>query len=124
MEDILGKSVMVYRNLHNGKFSVLDRKTYRLLCHASSICLSSVEFKVREGGRQRVIKTKSKNVHAFVCGVVTESVCADESFEDVSYNPYRAGSFFLKKNNRNINKCFLAMLSNGNRIQAKIHSDH
>ena len=41
-----------------------------VVAHVDTINLKSVSFKVSETGRQRVIATKQKNVHAYVVGEV------------------------------------------------------
>ena len=60
----IGDKVMVYYNLHKHTFSV----TYngRVITHADYVKLSDVEFRVRQGGREKVLKDKRKNVHSFV----------------------------------------------------------
>lgn len=63
--------VAVYRNLHNGMFSIQCREgeNYgRVICHSKSVRLKNVSFVVRENGRQKVIREQKKNVHAFVVG--------------------------------------------------------
>jgi hypothetical protein len=66
--------------------------------HVDRILLQDVQFKVREGGRQRVLREKRKNVHAFVVGTVVDSAFgADKDDKDlpakITYNPYKAGTF-------------------------------
>jgi hypothetical protein len=85
----------IYRNLHTGGFSVkrrghvIDRLKYQ------SLMAEDVTFKVNEAGRQRVIKDKKKNVHAFiVCDKYElygrESV---DNARTITYNPYTSSSF-------------------------------
>lgn len=64
------KHVEVYRNLHNGKLSVRDRKTKRVIAHVDYITLAGVGFRVSQAGRERVLRERRKNVHAFVSGKV------------------------------------------------------
>ncbi len=85
----------IYRNLHTGGFSV--KRKGRVVDRISqySLMAEDVEFKVNEGGRQRVIKDKKKNVHAFiVCDKYIlygrESV---DNARIVTYNPYKSSSF-------------------------------
>tara|TARA_R110000744_G_scaffold299835_1_gene409183 strand:- start:65 stop:487 length:423 start_codon:yes stop_codon:yes gene_type:complete len=113
-------NVLVYRNLHNGLISIKDVGTGLVLGHADAIDLQGATFIVREAGRQRVIKEKRKNVHAFVRGRVVdvlnfkpfkgrEPIMEDNSGWNctilpyrgsllrtntmVSYNPYKAAHF-------------------------------
>lgn len=60
--------VKVYYNLHNHKWSLQDAVSGLVLGHASCVALSNVTPKVSEAGRQRVLKEKRKNVHAFLVG--------------------------------------------------------
>jgi len=97
--------VRVYFNLHKRRFSVLSKqaKGWRLATHTDFITLRDAEFKVSEAGRQRVIREKRKNVHAFVEGyvasradialVVGEDPCNPLVMDAVNYNPYKAGTF-------------------------------
>lgn len=64
------KHVEVYRNLHNGKMSVRDCKTHRVIAHVDNITLAGVGFRVSKAGRERVLREGRKNVHAFVSGKV------------------------------------------------------
>jgi hypothetical protein len=60
----------VYRNLHNGKWSLQQKinGSWLVVAHCDHVLLSNCELKVSEAGRQRVIKEKKKNVHAFIIG--------------------------------------------------------
>lgn len=91
------KPVMVYKNLHNGLFSI--KQGGLVVGHALSLRLNNVLFQVNEAGRQRVIKEKKKNVHAYICGNLlgydVPSEISDTS-RMVSYNPYKGASFYFK----------------------------
>lgn len=64
--------VKVYFNLHKHCFSVVSLEkgdSYgKVVAHVSEIMLSEVKFKVSEAGRQRVLREKRKNVHAYCVG--------------------------------------------------------
>lgn len=89
------KKVRVYFNLHKHLFSIQEKgeKGWRVVRHAENITLYNVAFKVSEAGRQRVLKEKKKNVHAFVEGYVSSSSFDCKNPVVIKYNPYRAGSF-------------------------------
>jgi len=91
------KPVKVYRNLHNGKFSITQRGA--VVGHCSELKMQKCMFLVNQAGRQRVIATKHKNVHAFICGFIvdlnTEYVKGWQVL-DVYYNPYQYSSFVYK----------------------------
>jgi hypothetical protein len=87
--------VRVYYNLHKHMLSIQSKgeNGWRVISHESSVALREVKFKVSEAGRQRVLREKQKNVHAFIEGTLVqgdEEISADTP---VSYNPYR-GPFF------------------------------
>lgn len=91
----LTRPVKVYRNLHGSaahRYSV--QQGGLVVAHGEQVILSSVKFVVNEAGRQRVLREKRKNVHAFVTGFVCSSIIVGEALPfRVSYNPYKAASF-------------------------------
>lgn len=100
-DNIVGQRVMVYYNLHKHTFSV--QKSGIVLFHADYVKLKNVEFRVRGGGKEKVRKEKSKNVHAFVigdlvefCNYPCENMPEAPDGEIVTYNPYKNDSFVLK----------------------------
>jgi hypothetical protein len=110
----LNNKVEVYKNLHNGKFSI--RQNGLVIGHADNVLLMNVSFKVAEAGRQRVLKECKKNVHSFVCGdlinaenftsfkgrklpswILTGPLSDSiDHWDDISYNPYKWTSFVNK----------------------------
>jgi hypothetical protein len=97
----LGKRVMVYYNLHKHTFSVSYMG--KVILHADFVKLKDVEFRVRQGGKQKVRDEKRKNVHAFVIGDLEdycEYPCSEiptpPASEIVTYDPYRFDSFVVK----------------------------
>lgn len=93
--------VEIYKNLHNGLFSI--RQNGLVVGHAKSFHITDVSFKVSNAGRQRVLKEKQKNIHAFICGRLLQVGCISDnnSFQRaavekqaIKYNPYTAGQFF------------------------------
>lgn len=100
---IIGKKVMVHYNLHKHTFSVTYNS--KVIMHANYVKLSDVEFRVRQGGKERVRLEKSKNVHAFVIGTLLdyyeypcENMPSPSSDKVVTYNPYKHDSFVFKNN--------------------------
>jgi hypothetical protein len=100
-KEYIGKKVMVHYNLHKQTFSVTYQN--KVIIHADFVKLKNVEFRVREGGKEKVRKEKSKNVHAFLIGTLTDYCthpCKDlpkESSKDVvTYDPYKYDSFIYK----------------------------
>ena len=60
--------VKVYYNLQKDCLSVIDAETGLLYCHAHRVELHDAKFRVQLAGRNRVIKEKRKNVHAYIVG--------------------------------------------------------
>jgi hypothetical protein len=94
----------IYYNLHRKCWSVQEKipgRGWIVIDHASEIMLEDVSFQVSEAGRQRVIRTKRKNVHAFGMGKRIDPICkaylSDPCWERISYTPYIAGHFFYLK---------------------------
>lgn len=111
--------VRVYWNLHQGCWSVQDARTRRVIGHATQLLVRDAKFNVSEAGRQRVLRERKKNVHAFVVGDLEAAIWSStvRSHEPmpwdldrktnnayrheanrvdtrVSYNPLKAGHFF------------------------------
>jgi glycosyltransferase involved in cell wall biosynthesis len=85
----------VYFNLHKKCFSIQHKINGRwvLHSHAREVDLINVSFKVYEKGRQRVLREKAKNVHAFVLGWVDPHPFHASQMSLANYNPYKAGDF-------------------------------
>ena len=97
-----GQKVMVYRNLHNGLWSIKDVKSDLVLGYAEEVTLKGLPksnnkkarrtFHVIESGRQKVLKEKKKNVHAYVIGYL-ENFTYEALDKVVYYNPYKVSQF-------------------------------
>lgn len=90
--------VFVYRNLHRGGFSIRDAKTRRVIGHASELLIRDPEFVVSEKGRQRVLRTGVRNVHAGIVGYLAIepkhfAKAGMQTWEQVYYNPFSKGYF-------------------------------
>lgn len=90
--------VLVYRNLTKNCYSL---KQYgKVVGHADEVNLFHCKFLVNENGRQRVVKTGKKFVHAYVEGIITSSpaefFCGQiPIFWRVTYNPKTHKKFEL-----------------------------
>ena len=102
------KKIKVYRNLHNGKMSV--KQGSLVVGHCDEILINRAEFVVSEAGRQRVIKEKRKNVHAFVIGYLFGGSLGRkaEGGTSVSYNPYKQGTFYVRETGEAVTKAAMA----------------
>ncbi len=92
--ELRGRKVEVYRNLHNGLYSVRDATTKRILGHASAVVLANVNFRVSQSGRLKVLESGQKNVHAWVSGELKSlAACTATNGIRVRYNPRMFPSF-------------------------------
>jgi len=104
--------VFVYRNLHKKCWSVKALSGPHkglVIAHLKELTLVDCIFRVSEAGRQRVIKTKRKNVHAGVVGYLTTTE-ASPSMKKVRYNPYEAGCFKFVETKEPIHKSSIVRL--------------
>jgi len=86
--------VRVYFNLHKKLLSVQTKVNgrWKVIKHTDSISLADVKFKVSEAGRQRVLREKRKNVHAFIEGMEIAEL-TEQIAQKVTYNPYKYEKF-------------------------------
>ena len=106
--------VHVYRNLQKKCWSVKDPSSGKVFNHVNNLHMHNVEFRVQPAGRDRVLKEKRKNVHAYVTGEwqtnfpyhayvtglwETHIKCDCGWYNDgqVTYNPYKADHFYWVK---------------------------
>lgn len=104
------KPVWVYRNLRHGRksqplYSVMQNG--KVIKRVHRIMLRDVRFVVRESGRQRVLREKRKNVHAFAVGFITSSGCGVGSDGklpvNIGYSPYKGSNFFCSMTTTDLN---------------------
>lgn len=92
-----GMKVRCYYNLTKHCISVQYKG--KVIAHVSDIALEDVTFVVQQGGRDRVLREKRKNVHAFVQGTFVERTLIEGAIENLwwkraSYSPYVSNSFY------------------------------
>lgn len=97
MQPEIGEKVRVYWNLRLHCFSVQtyrpDLGGWRLYYWCDNLALKQCQLKVSQAGRERCLREKRKNVHAYVQGIVTEIPSFKEDWTLIKYNPYECGSF-------------------------------
>jgi hypothetical protein len=88
----------IYWNIHKECFSVRYRG--KVIGHYTAILAKNATFSVSQKCRERVLREKSKNVHAFV--VANEIFTGFDAFSayeekvdsvEVKYNPYKYSTF-------------------------------
>ena len=111
----LGQQVEVYRNLNKGRvFSIRDRKTGLVVAIGDKFKVENVTCVVREGGRQRVIREKRKNVHSFLKATFTGGCEFDlDDCQELYYDPYTLDSFVNKDTGKKISNIDVAYFENG-----------
>lgn len=69
--------VRVFKNFKHGCYSIMQRGVVK--ASARQVRLAGVEFRVREAGRQRSLREKRRNVHAFAVGRLVDYVHPSDS---------------------------------------------
>lgn len=90
--------VRVYRNLNKGGLSiqVKTEKGWRVRDYSLFVVLKNCTFKVLKSGRERVLREKCKNVHAWVEGELVSKEEKDYlkcGFPEPWYDPYKTDHF-------------------------------
>lgn len=92
---------MVYYNLHKKTFSIQYKGL--VIAHADYVKLNNVEFRVRQGGMEKVRAEMSKNVHAFVIGDLVDFIAypstdipSATSSKSITYDPYKYDTFVYR----------------------------
>ena len=92
------KTVRVFRNLKYDCYTVMQRG--RVVASARGVILRDVELLVRESGRQRMVRERKRNVHAYAVGYLAGWLHPDDAqpIEPYAgraafYDPYRFDSF-------------------------------
>lgn len=92
------KPVRVFRNWKRGCYNIMQGG--KVVACARQVRLGDVEFRVREPGRQRMLRLRRRNVHAYAIGLLLDHVHPDEgraldalAGRRVFYDPYRFSSF-------------------------------
>jgi hypothetical protein len=107
----------IYRNLNKGGFSVKYKG--KVIAVSDKLKALNVEFKVSEAGRQRCLRERMRNVHAYaVCDAVeyidfrTEPKMHTRNYQIVKYNPYKSATFMIGQK-RSIKSARVAFFVNG-----------
>jgi hypothetical protein len=126
------KTHQVYRNLHNGKWSVQSRigSTAKLYCHADEAVMLDCVFVVQPSGVLRVREHKRKFVHAFVRGVyagqsnqsMEMSILTGKSqvtdWVKVVYNPYKFLTFVRADNMKPVSSSSVVVMQKDGTVMA------
>ena len=98
MENLIGRKVYVYYNLHKHKWSIRCWKTKLVIGHADKVTLNKCTFKVSQAGRRRVLREQRKNIHAGILGTIIANESINNNYREETYNPYKYTNFVYKDN--------------------------
>lgn len=99
--------VSVYYNTHKKCWSIKYKG--KIIDHKKELLLANCSFHVSEAGRQRVIKSGRKNVHAWITGELLDAEF--KILAKISYNPYKFSQFMC--NDKPIVTCSGVYFNNG-----------
>lgn len=91
--------IFIYRNLHRKDIYLYSIKQFgKVVAHATRLCLSNCQFYVNEKTRQRILRTKQKEVCAVIEGSYTTSGMGTSAERNdlpaiISFNPYKNEHF-------------------------------
>jgi len=106
----------LYRNLHKGCFSMqeyIPNKGFRVVDHISdNLTLYGCTFKVYQSGREKVLRDKQKNVHAYVEFTSYENGVQLHSETQPYYNPYKFDTFVSSDTKQPLDKTYTIQIKN------------
>lgn len=122
-EQLKGKWVEAFYNLHKHVLSV--RKGGRVRLHTDAVMLEDAKFAVQPAGREKVLRERRKNVHAFVRGhyepIKSEDVMdlsksrfchPTYNWVRVYYNPYKTKTFEIMETGEPIHEAIRVIIKN------------
>jgi len=97
----LSEPILIYRNLTKKGVWYSIRQGNVVVAHAQRLCVSNCKFLVNQKGRERVVRNKKKEVHAFIKGKYSTSGMGTTASENdlravIRYNPYYNTSFICE----------------------------
>lgn len=103
----LDREILVYRNLNKGGYSI--KQNGLVVAHAERFCLGNFKPIIRESGRQKVLKTGVKNVHAYLKGTyrtngMGTTAARNDLQQHIKYNPLKYPFFYSDNLSVNILK--------------------
>lgn len=93
------KPIEVYRNLNRKGKVYSIRQNGIVVAHSTAICIRDAQFLVNKSGKEKAIKTKTRNVHAFVRGFYATSGMGTTAKNNdlpifIHYNPFKPWGFY------------------------------
>lgn len=108
----------VYWNRHKSIWSV--RINGHVIFHANELMLTNCKFRVGKKGREKCIRDRVRNVHAYATGDLTMDVrkFPIDKTVDIWYNPYLSDTFMVGTNP--IYECQYAIFDSRGKVKAKV----
>lgn len=89
------RPIELYRCLNRKGFIFSIRQDGLVVAHTDKIVLKDCEFIVGEAGKKRCLKTKVRNVHAYVRGTIGSNEDIQSTFSFLLlYDPYLEKGFY------------------------------
>lgn len=103
----LEKRILVYKNLNKNCYSI--KQNGLVVAHAERFCLRRFVPIIYEKGRQKVLQTKTKTVHAYLKGFYETSgmgctAARGKLLTQIKYDPYKYPFFYTDNTTSNILK--------------------
>lgn len=109
----LSRPVFVYRDLTRKGRIYSVKQNGLVVGKTENICLENVSFIVLNSGKERALKTRQRNVHAFIKGHISSCRNSDADLFPVKYFPFEKHGFVyldergIKKSIRSSNKVLI-----------------
>ncbi len=99
-----GLTTRIYRNLQNGTMSLQQKinKSWLVVGHVTNVAIESPKFYISQSGKNRVIRERRKNVHAWAEGKLLGITANSTNLEEIYYCPYSSNNFSWKKTGESI----------------------
>lgn len=85
----------VYRNLHNNKFSIRDKKTKLVVAHGNDFFLNVIGSGKSKAGQKKAKLTGVRNVHLWLVGNLIEVSTEEVKLLELTYNPFLHSEFIF-----------------------------
>lgn len=97
---LFDEKVEIYRCLNRKGYVFSIRQNGKVVAHTESIVLKDCDLIVNNAGKKNCIKTKQRNVHAFVKGFITNKTDIKLTFSFIlKYNPFSPIGFHTQGEN-------------------------
>lgn len=104
----------IYRNLNSERLMSIQQKigkSWVVVGHVQNAVLRDVKFHVSQSGRERVVRDKRKNVHAWASAIlVHEAISELPEIQPIHYCPYTQNSFSWKESGKPIEQADLLVV--------------